>query len=341
MATFYLLLQQYVDLEYSGNGAGEYAYYDRHRKEWNREACEESGGNGRCVKMDCHEPNTHFKLLGIFKEPDYSTFLEELFTFQGNCIWTDQEYSSMASAMNIIPDGCTKADNGLYYDMKPEAGGSMTIGLYTDYNCVEEYTGSITVGETVAAMADDDDSTQKMALALDDSSSADSWNDALDAFKICQPCKATNLVSLINHGAKVERYQNMDGENNFQCQANNNDGDQEINQCQQFRENTNMYAASYKDVMTAQEQSTVASVKMGQVKFGSSEQEKNDAWIRNFLSALFMIAAFFIMITSLNRCQNETEFSPMKRPLITKQKKDGNNNSSGWRKRSQQTATTE
>lgn len=267
--------------------------------------------------MDCHEPTSHFKLLGIFKEPDYATFMQQLVTYQGDCIWTDEEYSSMSSAINLLPQACTQGNNGIYYDIKPESGGSVSIGLYTDQYCVEEYSGDITVSETLAAVANDDDNSQQQALNF---ASDDSWNHAFDAFKICQPCKASNLASLVNGGSEIERSQNGDDDAAFSCQSGNVD----LNQCSQFQANGNMYTASYQDILTAQEQGTVASVKIGTVSFGMSETEQNNTWTRNFLSALFMIASFCVMVFSLNRCQNEMDHTGMKQPLMDGEKGSGN-----------------
>lgn len=56
---------QYVDLGYEGGGIGEYEYYNINTGDWNDKACQY--GVGRCVKMDCHLPDTHFSLLGFFK----------------------------------------------------------------------------------------------------------------------------------------------------------------------------------------------------------------------------------------------------------------------------------
>jgi hypothetical protein len=257
--------------------------------------------------MDCHEPSSHFKLLGIFKEPDYATFMQELVSYQGDCIWTDKEYTSMSAAMNILPEACTQANNGLYYDIKPESGGSVSIGLYIDAYCVEEYNGDTTVGETLAAVANDDDSSQRQALNFENDNS---WNEAFDAFKICQPCKASNLAALVNGGSKIKRSQN------------NTDAD--LNQCSQFQGNTNMYTASYQDILSAQEQGTVAAVKIGSVSFGESEMEQNSKWSRNFLSALFMIGACFVFVFSLNRCQNEMDYTGMKQPLMDSNAGTGN-----------------
>ena len=91
---------QYIDLEYSGGGIGEYQYWDRKNKRWDNSACKEHG-SGRCVKMDCHEPDTHFDLLGYFKEPSYATWMEQLFKHEGMCVWTDEEYNFMQEGKKL------------------------------------------------------------------------------------------------------------------------------------------------------------------------------------------------------------------------------------------------
>ena len=69
-------------------------YYNRHTGGWNKDACK-AAGSSRCVKMDCHEATTHWKLLGIFKEAQYDTFLDSIVQYQGDCVWNDDEYKLM------------------------------------------------------------------------------------------------------------------------------------------------------------------------------------------------------------------------------------------------------
>ncbi len=105
--------------------------------------------------MDCHLSNTHFSLLGFFKEPDYGDWFEQLFNYEGDCVWTDEEYQFMQSFRSVWPLGCTASDtvvptqNGsnttsLFYDLKPSMYGEMEIGLYTDNKCIQEYKGTST-----------------------------------------------------------------------------------------------------------------------------------------------------------------------------------------------------
>jgi hypothetical protein len=42
--------------------------------------------------MDCHEPNLHFKLVGVFKEMNgFYDWGEQLFKHEGYCVWNDED----------------------------------------------------------------------------------------------------------------------------------------------------------------------------------------------------------------------------------------------------------
>eukprot|EP00934_Nitzschia_sp_Nitz4_P008795 Nitzschia sp. Nitz4//scaffold28_size193895//122490//123920//NITZ4_001669-RA/size193895-augustus-gene-0.296-mRNA-1//1//CDS//3329545994//8785//frame0 len=325
----YLLWAAYVDPDYSGNGAGEYMYYDRTKKRWNTGACKESGSE-RCVRMDCHEPTSHYKLLGTFKEPDYSNFLDQLFQYQGDCVWTDDEYKHMQSTLATWPQACTEAANGIYYDVKPEVGGGMGVGLYSDAKCVETYDGEVTVEEVMTMVANDGSSD---VSNVDEGIEA--WNSAFDAFKLCQPCMTTNLLSLTHESVEMnadgDRYQhldNADGDDVFTCQ----EGSSGVNQCAIFSSNTNMLTASYHDIILAEEQGTVGSISLAGINFGISEHEESTVWQRNFLSAIFLMGCFCLFVVALMRCQEDCDSSDLKRPLVSKEResnrrKSGRNNS--------------
>jgi hypothetical protein len=153
----------------------------------------------RCVKMDCHLPSTHFHLLGIFKEPNYENWMDQLFQYEGDCVWDDEELTFMQhDRSEWIPSGCTEsltsnsAGGYLYYDLKPAKYGKMDIGLYTDEKCIEDYIGTLTVQEVLMA-AGHSGSYSSMTLAQE----LEEWNDAFDVWKQCQPCKASNLLSIV------------------------------------------------------------------------------------------------------------------------------------------------
>ena len=177
----------------------------------------------RCVKMDCHLPNTHYKLLGIFKEPHYDEWMEQLFKHQGDCVWDDFEYQFMQMNRDSWPNGCTEANiydhsgNMIYYDLKPEPYGSMSVGLYLDNDCVTEYnTGGSTVQDVLDTSMETyydqdgyvvngeydangnyggEEDAEEAVKTIEDE--IEQWNNAFDVFKQCQPCKTFNLVELV------------------------------------------------------------------------------------------------------------------------------------------------
>ena len=110
----------------------EYAYYDRNTGRYSYSACkqrDEENSSDRCVKMDCHEPDTHYSLLGFFKEPYYDEWMEQLFKHEGDCLWSDDECNFMQKNRDYWPTGCTISNTEatlhtgktgyLYYDLKP------------------------------------------------------------------------------------------------------------------------------------------------------------------------------------------------------------------------------
>lgn len=148
---------------YSGNGVGEYMYYDRKNDKWDETACAYEASK-RCVPMDCHLSDTHFSLLGFFKEPNYGEWMEQLFKHEGDCVWTDEEYQFMQQMRDVWPEECTATSQTvtgkdgasylLYYDIKPGSYGEYAIGLYTDSKCMEEYAGTdLTVDQVFRAEA--------------------------------------------------------------------------------------------------------------------------------------------------------------------------------------------
>jgi hypothetical protein len=160
--------------------------------------------------MDCHLPDTNFKLLGFFKEPHWDEWMEQLFKHEGVCLWDEDEYELMQDDRETWPYGCTATDysdeatgNALYYDLKPEKYGDVSIGLYTDTSCIVEYTGQYTPETVVSNLPAQED--------------LEAWNDAFDVFKICQPCKAypfQNILSMSNDNQNDNRDEDQDENRN-------------------------------------------------------------------------------------------------------------------------------
>ena len=276
--TFYGFLAQYVDLDYQEGGIGEYQYYDRKRGRWDSSACKEHG-DGRCVKMDCHLPNTHFSLLGYFKEPNFGQWMEQLFKHEGVCVWTDEEYTFMQQDRVSWPRYCTASystdedGNTLYFDVQPISGGRIDLGLYTDERCSVDYQGSIDVSDVISyfeANGGNDSSQQgagdqSTATTLELSEEIDAWNDAFEIFTICQPCKAYNLgyIPSDQYSQDDRDHDDEDDENEGYFSCYDDAGYHNVNQCMKFRTKTDMQGATVRDIVLAAQQGTIQQVKLG------------------------------------------------------------------------------
>jgi len=201
----YLLWAAYVDLNYQGGGIGEYQYWDLEKESWDSTSCKYAE-NSPCAKMDCHLEDTHWSLLGLFKHRSYDDWMEQLFKHEGFCVWNSAQYNFMSNARETWPQGCEayELNDGkyIYYDLKPTSGGGMTIGLYTDTRCMEEYTGSMTAEDLLGNILleggsgdgsqdgnQDDDTYTTSSLA----ESLQVWDSTFDTWKICHPCVAYDL----------------------------------------------------------------------------------------------------------------------------------------------------
>mmetsp|Transcript_35149 Transcript_35149/g.38059 ORF Transcript_35149/g.38059 Transcript_35149/m.38059 type:complete len:527 (+) Transcript_35149:77-1657(+) len=188
----YLMWAAYVDEDYGGGGIGEYAIFDTANGYYDSTACN-TNGNGNCKYMDCHDPaSTNWKLMGVFKEASFfgnDAFFEQLFKHEGVCLWNDDDlYEFMSEtresswSSGCLRTGITYGDYGLFIDLKPTFNGNMTYALYEDNICSTEYEGNQYNVESVAA---------NMGLLY--GYYMEQWNDAMEVFKVCQPCRAYNL----------------------------------------------------------------------------------------------------------------------------------------------------
>lgn len=190
-----LLWAAYVDPRYQGGSIGEYQFYDLDTGEWDKSTCE----TRRCAKMDCHEPGTHFKLVGVFKETDgIYDWAEQLFKHEGYCVWNDEDkYELMEGHLEDWPTYCIQLsypdENGdtIYWHTLPQAEGNITHGIFTDSSCTQvsntttfmdyvviyyyNYYGSNDYGEEQA---------ESWAYGVE------KWNEYMDTYKVCQPCRA-------------------------------------------------------------------------------------------------------------------------------------------------------
>jgi len=195
-----LLWAAYYDPGYRGGSIGEYQFYDIETGEWDDSTCQ----TRRCARMDCHEPRTHWKLLGVFKESDgLEDWAEQLFKHEGVCVWNSEDtYEFMEEQREKWPNECTELGlsdgngNTLYMHLKPLAEGNMTRGVYTDEDCTTESTLSysdyvIMYYQRYYYYYNNYGQGDEEAAQWDENFIA--WNEYMSTYKICQPCRAYSL----------------------------------------------------------------------------------------------------------------------------------------------------
>jgi len=156
--------------------------------------------------------------MGVYKEAEYfgnDAFFEQLFKHEGYCLWNDEDlYEFMSDTREEAwPEGCVETGYSLsgsdgytyylYLDLKPTYNGNMSYGLYMDEYCKYEYKGSKVRVDDVA---------KTMGLLY--GSYLNKWNEALEVYKVCQPCMAYNLqVTSPSSSSSNNYYDNYEGYN--------------------------------------------------------------------------------------------------------------------------------
>ena len=220
--------------------------------------------------------------MGVFKEASYfgnDAFFEQLFKHEGICVWNNDDlYSFMQTARkNYWPNGCISTGiqiknsysnsygSYLYLDLRPTWNGNMTYGLYSDAICKNEYD-----------LPDMNVDTITKNLGLLYGSSLQTWNNGLEAFKVCQPCKAYNLKNTYASSSYYGSYSDSSDPNNgyFQCY---DDADYtNVNQCMKFRSHAELEVCTWEDLVTATNQGGILQVKVGDTIFGSERITKEE-----------------------------------------------------------------
>lgn len=216
-----------MDPGYLGGAIGEYQFLDRETELWNKTTCHTQ----RCARMDCHDPHSHFKLLGVYKETDgLADWAEQLFKHHGYCQWDEDTYDSMQTYRESWPTTCTALyypdsdGNKLYSGLRPLAEGNITIGVYLNDQCTTDsghtwadyimiyyssyYYSNSETGRTVAAKWEN-------AIQI--------WNDAMMVYKSCQPCRTYNLFP----DEEQSSHDSKEGRDRFLADDNEGEGSAE------------------------------------------------------------------------------------------------------------------
>jgi len=120
----------YVNPNYQGGGRDE--YFD----------CDDGGGT--CSSLDCHDPDTEWILLGVYRQEFYQ-FIEQI----SKHVWAidSYEYAVALAGLAYMTDyDCWQVqdqNDGSYFyaGTKPTQFGRFEMGLYVDEYCLEAYDG--------------------------------------------------------------------------------------------------------------------------------------------------------------------------------------------------------
>ena len=210
-----VLWAAYEDPGYEGASIGEYQFYDWKTDSWDNSTCR----TGRCARMDCHEDDTDWQLVGVFKETDGLTdWAEQLFKHQGYCLWDgdkeencgendDGDYDFMQNSYEDWMEytGCNELEfsdedgNNVYVGLRPRGLGDFDYGIYVDEACTQP--SNMTYNEFIVKWyGEDDDYYYGYQLADAHEQAVQRWNTLMNEYKICQPCRAYNRVAMGDNG---------------------------------------------------------------------------------------------------------------------------------------------
>lgn len=295
--------------------------------------------------MDCHESSSqNWQLLGVYKEAFYAQqWMEQLFKHAGYCLWDESTYEFMQDYRESWPESCTstglQSASGipLYLDLKPATYGNMAFGLYTDSICKTEYTGSSYNAATVASQ-----------LGYLSGNYLTAWNKAMNQYKQCQPCIATDTRSYRSSSSSSSsgysnRYSKNNGgrelgddENNGYFTCNDDAGYTNVNQCMKFRSHTYLEVATGADLEAATNQGGINPIKVQGRTYGiqrqvsaaeiaAFESQQSAAYTprssapmlaAGIIVLLLGVAALALAITSIVRRRNQKQRPSLREPLV-------------------------
>jgi len=322
-----VLWAAYYDPKYRGNSIGEYQFYDRFEKTWDKSTCQ--SGHSRCAKMDCHASSSHFKLIGVFKEADgLVDWAEQLFKHEGYCVWDgdkddedgsesgdeggddDDNYDFMSSQQENIVQECTGMyltdddGNSLYRHVKPLGEGNITEGLYTDEDCTQRSYMSFQdyIVKWYTNYYYDSDRGQQVAEKWEGNTLR--WNELMTDWKVCQPCRAYNKIPTYDDEDDrlrfLRRLDDNDGEGDeeaFGYNCYDDAGYRNCNQCYKFETQTDMEPASTADLERASAQGTILGIRVEGVNYGRGGIDWHDIESQARM-ALFVLVGFAVFGTS-------------------------------------------
>lgn len=243
---------QYVNPNYEGNGYDEYY------------------GEEPTSTLDCHNPNSDWVLLGVYRQEFYQ-FIEQV----SKHLWgyTDYEYVVAVAGLKYMTDadcfqvGSSSSGTALYAGVQPLAYGKWQMGLYTDDQCIQPdtssgmtyddfgMTSSVNIGGGSHDNNNGDDDSNSWAYDWWTSSqeyTLTNLNNVYEEYKYCTTC--------------VDYPTYQDG---YFIGDDGTDDDDLINQCWKFYSHDS-YTCEAECIAKAHAQGTILFVDYGEVEFGKT-----------------------------------------------------------------------
>ena len=265
--------------------------------------------------MDCHNPDSDWELIGVYRQEFYQ-FVEQI----SKHLWAIDEYEYVVALAGLsymtkyecFQVGYSSSGDAIYAGVAPKPEGKWEMALYTDAYC-------LTPNDNLGVTYDDFGLTTSMALSSQDKngngnggnydSDLYTWwtntqeytftqlNDVYEPFKYCTSC--------------VDYPTYQDG---YFIGDDGTDDDDLINQCWKFYSH-NSYTCDGDCISLGHAQGTILSVNYGGVMFGetlsdfysvgtvsaqelaSSSNSAESQWSR-MLANVFVSFAFVVFITT-------------------------------------------
>mmetsp|Transcript_16430 Transcript_16430/g.35517 ORF Transcript_16430/g.35517 Transcript_16430/m.35517 type:complete len:643 (+) Transcript_16430:331-2259(+) len=173
----WMMWAAYTDPNYAGGGYDEYF------------------GDDAPGSLDCHSPDTDWKLIGVYRQEFYQ-YIEQI----SKHLWAIDEYEyivALAGLEYMTGDECfgvgyDENGNQLYAAIQPLTGGMFQMGLYSEAQC-------ITLNTVTSYTYDDFAEGSELDLGSKDATDDDAFrNQAYEYWQETQEYTMTNLNTVYN-----------------------------------------------------------------------------------------------------------------------------------------------
>jgi len=252
----WMMWAAYIDPNYAGGGYDEYY------------------GDDAPGSLDCHSPDTDWKLIGVYRQEFYQ-YIEQI----SKHLWAidDYDYIVALAGLEYMTDnecfgvGYDEQGGQLYAEVQPVRGGTFQMGLYSDEQCL--YLNTQTT-----YTYDDFAETSELDLGSKDQTDDDAFRaQAYEYWEDTQEYTLTNLNTVYNTyrycTSCVDYPTYQDG---YFIGDDGEDDDDLINQCWKFYSHDS-FNCDADCIAMGSEQGTITWISYGGKQFGSLVEGQYDA----------------------------------------------------------------